>query len=145
LNSFNPWELYPTTWIKEAQPGGSVEGGKKGLWEVKRCGTLHIYIWRQHNETHQMLFEKGRGEWKYNGGWTCLKYTAYMCGVITEMCANSKLKLKLKQRVSTSARGYLEGLWVHFASIINAATWDSEKPKDKSWQPVKKGPIKQML
>jgi hypothetical protein len=41
-----------------------MEGILKG---EEHPSTLHTYS--QHNETHQILFEKaGRGEWEHNGG-----------------------------------------------------------------------------
>jgi hypothetical protein len=43
--------------------------GKERLLRGGEDGSaLPIYIWRQHKETHQILFERGRGggEWEYN-------------------------------------------------------------------------------
>jgi hypothetical protein len=37
------------------------EGEKEGYWRVKRIEVAFIYIYRQHNESHQTLFEKGMG------------------------------------------------------------------------------------
>jgi hypothetical protein len=41
--------------------GNGEEKGKDGGAEDQN--TLHVYFQRQHNETHQMLFDKGK--WKY--------------------------------------------------------------------------------
>jgi hypothetical protein len=54
---------YNGTWTYTGEYlGGSVGGGKKGFWEVKRIEVLFISLWRQHNEPHQTLFEKRGGE-----------------------------------------------------------------------------------
>jgi hypothetical protein len=38
----------------------------------------YIYEDRQHNETHQMLFEKGnRREWEYKGGYELVPTTLH--------------------------------------------------------------------
>jgi hypothetical protein len=29
---------------------------------------LHIYMWRQQNETQNTVWKREKGEWKYNGG-----------------------------------------------------------------------------
>jgi hypothetical protein len=47
-------------------------------WRVLKY--TFIYIWRQHNETHQTLLEKKEGrreKWKYNGGGKFIQSTLY--------------------------------------------------------------------
>jgi hypothetical protein len=49
------------------------DGRMAKILRAEEDGSMpHISIWRQHNETHQTLFERGvrrkMGKWEYNGG-----------------------------------------------------------------------------
>jgi hypothetical protein len=54
-------------WGDQQERGGERERILRGEedWNM-----LLVYVWWQHKETQQTLFEKGRGqkEWEYNGG-----------------------------------------------------------------------------
>jgi hypothetical protein len=51
--------------VKEALSGVRVstkrKGNREGPWGVKRIKVCYVYAWRQHKETHQILFLK-RGD-----------------------------------------------------------------------------------
>jgi hypothetical protein len=75
-----------TNW--ERRGGKGYSGGKK---------IEAHYIWRQHNETHQALFQK-RKEWDYNGGSELAQSTLYTSMELSQwnlllllMYANSKI------------------------------------------------------
>jgi hypothetical protein len=57
-------------------------GRKENILKSKEDGsTLHIYIRRQHNETHQTLFErvgKGKARGEYNAGCDLVQGTLYV-------------------------------------------------------------------
>jgi hypothetical protein len=70
-------------------PQGETNGREGGKEMTLRCeedgSTLHIYIWRQHNETHQTLFEKERYKGEGNGnimGDKLVQDTVPMHGII---------------------------------------------------------------
>jgi hypothetical protein len=78
---------------------------------VKKIKVCNTYIWRQHNETQQILkkVEERVGEWKYNGWDELVQGTLHTCMELSQwnsfillMYANSKIKLKNKIPFSPS-------------------------------------------
>jgi hypothetical protein len=54
--------------------------GQERIVRVKEKRSIpHMYIRRQHNETHEILKKGRRGEWKYNGGGKLAQNTLYTC------------------------------------------------------------------
>jgi hypothetical protein len=61
-------------WKGEGLQGEQLEGGgeRKEHWNMIQYATCNVP--RQHNETHQELYKRGEGEWRYNGGlYTCME------------------------------------------------------------------------
>jgi hypothetical protein len=73
-------EGFHVLWMSVGNGGGISKVGRVKERESKEDGSmLHLYTWKQHNDTHQTL---KRGEKKRKGNimeeWTCSKYTVHV-------------------------------------------------------------------